>query len=59
MYAPTLCSAFSQKSALQTADCLLPQSSQPNRYIGDHLTSAESANLADLHTRDHWMFGAG
>ena len=32
---------------------------QPDRYLGDHHTNAESANLADPMLRDHWMFGAG
>lgn len=32
---------------------------QPDRYINDHLTSAESANLVDPYERNHWMFGAG
>lgn len=32
---------------------------QPDRYLGDHYTNAESANLADPMLRDHWMFGAG
>ena len=32
---------------------------QPDRYLGDNLTNAESANLADPMERDHWMFGAG
>ena len=32
---------------------------QPDRYIGDPLTSAQSSNLTDPYQRDHWMFGAG
>ncbi|EAW06584.1 cytochrome P450 [Aspergillus clavatus NRRL 1] len=36
-----------------------PEKFNPDRYIRDHLTSAESANLADPMERDHWMFGAG
>ncbi|KAJ7615860.1 cytochrome P450 [Roridomyces roridus] len=36
-----------------------PESFNPERYMHDNLTSAESANLADPYTRDHWMFGAG
>ncbi|KAI0890980.1 cytochrome P450 [Annulohypoxylon nitens] len=31
----------------------------PDRYIDDNLTSAESANLGEPYKRDHWMFGAG
>ncbi|XDG05531.1 hypothetical protein ABKA04_005146 [Annulohypoxylon sp. FPYF3050] len=31
----------------------------PDRYIDDNLTSAESANLSEPYKRDHWMFGAG
>ncbi|PLB50375.1 cytochrome P450 [Aspergillus steynii IBT 23096] len=36
-----------------------PDLFNPDRYIHDPLTSAESANLADPEKRDHWMFGAG
>ncbi|KAJ7146929.1 cytochrome P450 [Mycena epipterygia] len=36
-----------------------PERFNPERYIADTLTSAESANLADPYQRDHWMFGAG
>ncbi|KAJ7218927.1 cytochrome P450 [Mycena rebaudengoi] len=36
-----------------------PERFNPDRYIADRLTSAESANLADPYQRDHWMFGAG
>ncbi|MCJ1379692.1 hypothetical protein MMC17_002794 [Xylographa soralifera] len=32
---------------------------QPDRYLQDPLTSAESANLVNPNERDHWMFGAG
>ena len=32
---------------------------QPDRYVDDHYSNAESANLADPYQRDHWMFGAG
>lgn len=32
---------------------------QPDRYINDSLTSAQSSNLSDPYQRDHWMFGAG
>lgn len=32
---------------------------QPDRYLGDNYSNAESANLADPTQRDHWMFGAG
>jgi cytochrome P450 len=36
-----------------------PDSFNPERYIRDSLTSADSANSADPYQRDHWMFGAG
>ncbi|KAH8434875.1 cytochrome P450 [Aspergillus melleus] len=36
-----------------------PDLFNPDRYIDDSLTSAESAHLADPMKRDHWMFGAG
>ncbi|KAI0709633.1 cytochrome P450 [Cerioporus squamosus] len=36
-----------------------PYEFKPERYLNDHLTCAESANLADPMARDHWMFGAG
>ncbi|KAJ7648055.1 cytochrome P450 [Roridomyces roridus] len=36
-----------------------PDKFDPERYMHDNLTSAESANLADPYERDHWMFGAG
>jgi cytochrome P450 len=32
---------------------------QPDRYLNDHTTSAESAHLANVMERDHWTFGAG
>lgn len=38
---------------------LNPDDFNPDRYMGDSLTSADSANLADPYERDHWMFGAG
>jgi len=31
----------------------------PDRYLGDHLSCAESAKLANVMERDHWTFGAG
>ena len=31
----------------------------PERFLGDDLSSAESAKLADAMERDHWSFGAG
>jgi len=31
----------------------------PDRYLGDNLSSAESTKLADVMRRDHWTFGAG
>ncbi|KDQ59963.1 hypothetical protein JAAARDRAFT_192407 [Jaapia argillacea MUCL 33604] len=36
-----------------------PTTFDPDRYINDSTTSAESANLANANERDHWMFGAG
>ncbi|KAJ5146289.1 Cytochrome P450 E-class group I [Penicillium bovifimosum] len=36
-----------------------PDKFNPDRYINDPLTSADSANSADPMERDHWMFGAG
>jgi len=36
-----------------------PEKFNPERYINDPLTSAESSALADPKERDHWMFGAG
>ncbi|KAF8213917.1 cytochrome P450 [Mycena galopus ATCC 62051] len=31
----------------------------PDRYLGDELSSAESAKLGDPMKRDHWAFGVG
>ncbi|KAI0305261.1 cytochrome P450 [Multifurca ochricompacta] len=31
----------------------------PDRYLGDTLTCAESSKLSDAMDRDHWAFGAG
>ncbi|KAJ7736803.1 hypothetical protein B0H14DRAFT_2408286, partial [Mycena olivaceomarginata] len=31
----------------------------PDRYMDDHLTCAESAKLSNLMERDHWAFEAG
>ena len=36
-----------------------PEVFRPERYLGDKLSSFESANLAEADKRDHWMFGAG
>ncbi|KAI3140466.1 hypothetical protein CBS147326_2167 [Penicillium roqueforti] len=36
-----------------------PEKFDPDRYIDDPLTSADSVNVADPMKRDHWMFGAG
>ncbi|KAL4897159.1 cytochrome P450 [Aspergillus ambiguus] len=36
-----------------------PETFDPERYINDPLTSAESANISNPLERDHWMFGAG
>ena len=48
-------------SAFEPMDDLvvLNSTKKPDRYIDDHTSSAESANLADPYQRDHWMFGAG
>ncbi|TCD69744.1 hypothetical protein EIP91_006511 [Steccherinum ochraceum] len=31
----------------------------PDRYLDDHLSSADSAKLGNVLERDHWTFGAG
>ncbi|KAJ7165681.1 cytochrome P450 [Mycena crocata] len=36
-----------------------PFAFNPDRYLEDTLSSAESANLADPYKRDHWMYGVG
>ncbi|KAM5544434.1 hypothetical protein V8D89_002094 [Ganoderma adspersum] len=36
-----------------------PHEFKPERYLDDHLTCADSANLANPMERDHWTFGAG
>lgn len=36
-----------------------PSAFNPERYIGDTTTSAESANCIDVSRRDHFAFGAG
>ncbi|KAK7914535.1 hypothetical protein PG985_012238 [Apiospora marii] len=36
-----------------------PDTFNPDRYLHDTLTSAQSANLSDASQRDHWVFGAG
>ncbi|KAG6363664.1 hypothetical protein INS49_008765 [Diaporthe citri] len=36
-----------------------PMDFNPDRYLGDPLTSAQSSSLTDPYQRDHWMFGAG
>nr|BAL05163.1 cytochrome P450 [Phanerodontia chrysosporium] len=36
-----------------------PEKFDPDRYIDDERSSAESAKLADPYQRDHWTFGAG
>ncbi|CAJ2509330.1 Uu.00g143560.m01.CDS01 [Anthostomella pinea] len=36
-----------------------PMNFNPDRYLKDQLSSAQSSNLADPNQRDHWMFGAG
>jgi cytochrome P450 len=34
-------------------------SGQPDRYLHDSLSSAQSARLVNPHLRDHWTFGVG
>ncbi|ETS78836.1 hypothetical protein PFICI_08689 [Pestalotiopsis fici W106-1] len=36
-----------------------PHNFNPDRYLHDNLSSADSSNLADPYQRDNWMFGAG
>lgn len=36
-----------------------PFAFNPDRYLNDTKTSSESAHLANVMERDHWMFGAG
>ncbi|PSR79232.1 hypothetical protein PHLCEN_2v7090 [Hermanssonia centrifuga] len=36
-----------------------PEKFNPDRYLNDKYSNAESANLSDPMERDHWMFGAG
>ncbi|KAJ3733363.1 cytochrome P450 [Lentinula guzmanii] len=36
-----------------------PWQFNPDRYLGDELSCAESAKLANVMERDHWTFGAG
>jgi len=36
-----------------------PFTFNPDRYLSDSTTSAESANLSNAMERDHWMFGVG
>ncbi|KAK7471927.1 hypothetical protein VKT23_000030 [Stygiomarasmius scandens] len=36
-----------------------PFAFKPERYLGDNLSCAESAKLANAMERDHWTFGAG
>ncbi|KIK50801.1 hypothetical protein GYMLUDRAFT_50988 [Collybiopsis luxurians FD-317 M1] len=36
-----------------------PMQFDPNRYLGDNLSCAESSKLPDAMDRDHWAFGAG
>ncbi len=31
----------------------------PDRYLGDDLSSADSSKLSNVMQRDHWTFGAG
>ncbi|KAF4582650.1 hypothetical protein EYR40_002573 [Pleurotus pulmonarius] len=36
-----------------------PWTFNPDRYLGDELSSSESAKQSNVHLRDHWAFGAG
>ncbi|KAJ7186808.1 cytochrome P450 [Mycena filopes] len=36
-----------------------PETFNPDRYLGDELSCAESAKLSDPMARDHWAFGGG
>ncbi|KAJ7034656.1 cytochrome P450 [Mycena alexandri] len=36
-----------------------PHAFNPERYLGDELSCAESAKLSDPMARDHWAFGGG
>ncbi|KAJ3481074.1 hypothetical protein NLI96_g7906 [Meripilus lineatus] len=36
-----------------------PFTFNPDRYLGDNLSCAESVNLSDAMQRDHWTFGVG
>ncbi|KAJ6622598.1 cytochrome P450 [Mycena sp. CBHHK59/15] len=36
-----------------------PFAFNPDRYLDDTFSSAESANLSDPYKRDHWMYGVG
>jgi len=36
-----------------------PFTFNPDRYLDDNLSCAQSANLANVMQRDHWTFGAG
>ncbi|KAJ6577307.1 cytochrome P450 [Mycena capillaripes] len=52
-----ICNTYSMHfNAIRYPD---PFTFNPDRYVQDNLSSAESANLADPYKRDHWMFGVG
>jgi len=36
-----------------------PHTFNPDRYLNDHLSCADSAKLSNVMERDHWTFGAG
>ncbi|EFY91823.1 cytochrome P450 [Metarhizium acridum CQMa 102] len=36
-----------------------PEQFNPDHYVNDSLSSAQSSKLSDADQRDHWMFGAG
>lgn len=41
------------------ADPVYREAFNPDRYLGDFLSCAESAHQANAMERDHWTFGAG
>ena len=50
------------RSHLITLQLIIPVRSfsfNPDRYMGDTLTCAESSKLPNAMDRDHWSFGAG
>jgi hypothetical protein len=57
---PTRTSGPSKYYACEAEKICIDRSSfNPDRYVGDTLTCAESSKLPDAMDRDHWAFGAG